>query len=86
MGIWVWVQPGLRLWKVISDYQAGTICVYDENGEILLEKRGLTKEVISIMESNFFDLVATKQSEKGSEKTSSEGNSESADHEIPMYG
>ncbi len=85
MGVWIWVQPGYRIWKVISNYQEGTIRVFNEKGEIILERRGLTKEVISIIESNFFDLVATRLSEFELDSVPQRLNETTADLDNPMY-
>ena len=85
MGIWVWVQPGYRIWKVISNYQNGTIRVYNENGDVILDKRGLTREVISIIEANFFDKVATRVSEHESVNSYSLINEKTMDLDNPMY-
>ncbi len=65
MNIWAWLQPGKKIWKVVSDYESGTICVFNENGEIVFERIGLTRELIAIVEANFLDLVATNLSEDG---------------------
>ncbi len=85
MGIWVWVQPGYRIWKVISNYQNGTIRVYNENGDVILDKRGLTREVISIIEANFFDKVATRVSDHESGNSYSLINEKTMDLDNPMY-
>ena len=63
MSIWIWPQPGNKAWKVISDHEKGIIRVYNEKGEIILEKRGLSRAVISIVEANFLSMVATKLSD-----------------------
>ncbi|UCE72984.1 MAG: hypothetical protein JSV56_08065 [Methanomassiliicoccales archaeon] len=85
MGVWVWLQPGNKIWKVISDYEKGTIIVYNEKGEILLEKRGLTREIISIIESNFLDVVATPLSGDKSDSDLREVSKTSTSLDIPMY-
>ena len=42
----------------------GTICVYDENGKLIMEKTGLTKEAIKIIEENFLDIVVNNEKNK----------------------
>lgn len=59
MTIWAWLQPGDKIWKVISDYENGAICVYDEKGEIIMEKKNLSKTAIQLIEENFLGKVAT---------------------------
>ncbi|UCG67933.1 MAG: hypothetical protein JSV09_08785 [Thermoplasmata archaeon] len=85
MTIWIWLQPGNKAWKVVSDHEKGTIIVYNEKGEIILEKRGLSKAVISIVEANFLNMVATKLSdyETGTDLSSSSKTTMYLDN--PMY-
>jgi len=64
MGTWNWNQPGDKTYKVISNYKKGTICVYDENGKLIMEKTGLTKEAIKIIEENFLDIVVNNEKNK----------------------
>ena len=85
MGIWVWLQPGNKMWKVISDNEKGTIIVYNEKGEILLEKRGLTKEIISVIETNFLNVVATPLSGKKEEAELQTVGKTSIGLDNPMY-
>lgn len=59
MGIWAWIQPVDRIWKVISDTEQGTLFVYNEKGELILEQKGMTKEEVSFLEDNFLRIVAT---------------------------
>ncbi|UCE38252.1 MAG: hypothetical protein JSW00_03170 [Thermoplasmata archaeon] len=85
MSVWLWMQPGNKAWKVILDYEKGTIVVYDEKGEILLEKRGLSRAVISIVENNFLAAVATKLSEFGEEGGLSTESKSAISIDNPMY-
>jgi hypothetical protein len=62
MGIWEWIQPVDRIWKVISDDNKGTLCVYNEKGELVIERKGMSKEEISFIEDNFLQIVATNLS------------------------
>ena len=64
MGIWAWVQPVDRIWKVVSDNEKGTICVYNEKSELVMEQKGMTKEEVSFIEDNFLKIVATNLSGK----------------------
>jgi hypothetical protein len=59
MGIWAWVQPDKRIWKVVSDHEDGSIRVYDEDGTLILEKEGLSEEALTTVEDNFLDVSAT---------------------------
>ena len=62
MGIWAWVQPVDRIWKVISDHEKGTLQVYNEKSELVMERKGMSKEEISFIEDNFLQIVATNLS------------------------
>ena len=53
MTIWAWVQPVDRVWKVVSDTEKGTLSVYNEKSELILENKGLSKEQLSLIEKNF---------------------------------
>jgi hypothetical protein len=61
MRIWKWIQPNDRVWKVVSDYEKGTIYVFDEEGRLLLKHKGLTKQVIKMIEKNFLAIVASNK-------------------------
>lgn len=62
MTIWAWIQPVDRVWKVVSDTEKGTLCVYDEKSELILERIGMSKEQLSLIEQNFLKIVATNLS------------------------
>ena len=85
MSVWLWIQPGNKAWKVILDYEKGTILVYDEKSEILLEKRGLSRAVISIVENNFLSAVATRLPELESEEQISSSTKTAISMDNPMY-
>ena len=68
MGSWKWTQPGIGTWRVISDLDKGTITVYDENDKLIIEKTGLNKEAIEIIEKNFLELVADENNHKSKNK------------------
>jgi hypothetical protein len=59
MGIWAWIQPVDRIWKVVSDTEKGTLYVYNEKSELILEQKGMTKEEVNFIENNFLQIVAT---------------------------
>ncbi|NJD52123.1 MAG: hypothetical protein FIB07_04580 [Candidatus Methanoperedens sp.] len=59
MGIWAWVQPVDRIWKVVSDHEKGTLLVYNEKSELILEQKGMTEEEVSFIENCFLRVVAT---------------------------
>jgi len=85
MGVWAWLRPGNRIWKVISDHEKGTICVYDEKNNIVMEKKGLTRDAIEIVEKNFLNTAATNLDKKGKSPTNEpEGESNRIDDD-PMY-
>ena len=62
MGIYAWVQPVDRIWKVVSDAEKGTLLVYNEKNELILDQKGMTKEEVSLIEENFLQIVATNLS------------------------
>lgn len=62
MTIWAWIQPVDRVWKVVSDTENGTLCVYDEKSDLILEQKGMSKEQLSLIEQNFLKIVATNLS------------------------
>lgn len=62
MTIWAWVQPVDRVWKVVSDAENGTLSVYNEKSELILENKGMSKEQLSLIEQNFLKIVATNLS------------------------
>ncbi|PWB52593.1 MAG: hypothetical protein C3F06_08555 [Candidatus Methanoperedenaceae archaeon] len=64
MGIWAWIQPVDRIWKVISDTEKGTLCVYNEKSELIMEQKGMTKEEVSFIEENFLQIVAKNLNEE----------------------
>ena len=59
MGIWAWVQPVDRIWKVVTDAEKGMLCVYDEKSQLIQERKGLTREEVCFIEQNFLGIVAT---------------------------
>ena len=94
MGNWAWIQPDKKIWKVESDYEKGTIVVYNEMGELVFEKKGLKEAVIKFIEQNFLDLVATNLEkglgegcEKGAcgRETTECGCKKDIDADNPMY-
>ena len=68
MAIWAWMQPADKIWKVVSDAEKGTILVFDEKSELIMEKKGLSLESISLIEKYFLDVVATRLTEEKSFK------------------
>jgi hypothetical protein len=62
MAIWAWVQPVDRIWKVVSDDEKGTLCVYDEKNVLIMEHKGIRKEDLAFIEQNFLQIVATNLS------------------------
>ncbi len=62
MGMWAWVQPVDRIWKVVTDAEKGILSVYNEKSELIQEKKGLTREEVYFIEQNFLGVVATRLS------------------------
>jgi len=50
--IWIWVQSN-RILKAISNQEAGTVTIYDDNDIIILRRTGLTKQQIKALELIF---------------------------------
>jgi hypothetical protein len=84
MGVWAWLRPGDRVWKVVSDYEKGTIQVFDEKGNLIMEKKGLTKEAMTIVEKNFLDVTATNL-EDSAQRTDGDDTGKKSSDENPMY-
>ena len=59
MGLYAWIQPVDRIWKVVSDPEKGTLLVYNEKNEVILDRKGMTREEVSFIEENFLQIVAT---------------------------
>lgn len=85
MKVWAWLQPGNRIWKVVSDPENGTIRVYDHNDKIIYERSGLPRDVISVIEANFLTMVAANLSEESEEKDYSKEEASSVGYDNPMY-
>ncbi len=60
MAIWAWIQPVDKLWKVVSDPEKGTILVFDERSDLIMEKKGLSPESVALIEKHFLEIVATR--------------------------
>ncbi len=60
MAIWAWMQPVDKIWKVVSDVEKGTIHVYNEKSDLIMEKKGLSMESVSLIEKYFLEIVATR--------------------------
>ncbi len=63
MAIWAWMQPVDKIWKVVSDAEKGTILVYNEKSDLIMEKKGLSVESVSLIEKYFLEIVATRLTE-----------------------
>ena len=67
--IWAWLQAKGRIYKVISNTQTGTIKVYDEKGNMVMEKKNLSSKQVEIVEESFLSVVVKRlNSEPTSEK------------------
>jgi len=58
---WNWKQADGSKLKVISNTKKGTIKVYNNKGEIVLEKKNLTPQQVKIIEQHFLNIVTTKK-------------------------
>ena len=64
MAVWIWLQPVDRIWKVITDPEKGAVNVYNEREELVMERKDLKKEDVLLIEENFFNVVATRLTDK----------------------
>jgi hypothetical protein len=78
MKIWNWPQLGDKVWKVVSDYESGIICVFDENGNLIMKKENLSRDAIKMIEDSFLNIVANDKIDKTKEKIEE-------DFDSPMY-
>ena len=58
MGTWKWKQPNGKIYKVVSNPKNGTIHVYDEDSNLVMVKKKLSKRAISLVEKKFLNIVA----------------------------
>ena len=63
MGVWAWIQPVDRVWKVVSDTEKGKISVYNEKNNLIFEQKWLSKEDVSLIEKEFLGVIATNLSD-----------------------
>ncbi|MDY6930531.1 MAG: hypothetical protein SVJ22_01255 [Halobacteriota archaeon] len=77
MGVWIWKQASQKCWRVETDILKGIIKVTDEDGNIISDHTGLSKEAVELMEKNFFEEVA--------QEVVIEANDISDDTYNPMY-
>jgi hypothetical protein len=61
--IWIWVQHN-RILKAISNQEAGTITIYDENDIIILRRTGLSKQQIKALELIFATFSISRVNDK----------------------
>ena len=85
MNVWAWVQPDNKIWKIVSDYEQGYICVYDDKKNLIFERRGLPKDIITYIESNLLEGLAINMSEKSKEETVCKEHKAPAAFDNPMY-
>ena len=85
MNVWAWVQPDNKIWKIVSDYEQGYICVYDENENLIFERRGLPKDIIVYIESNLFEGMAINISGKNKEGEVCKDHEAPPAFDNPMY-
>jgi hypothetical protein len=51
------MQPENKVWRVIADYEMGSICIIDEHGNLLMERNNLSIDAIKAIERNFLDKL-----------------------------
>lgn len=84
MAVWAWVQPVDRVWKVITDHAEGSIKVYDEKNDIVMEQKDLNRDTIFMIEENFLGIVATRLINNDQKSVSITKNKRVTEHN-PMY-
>lgn len=57
---WAWGMAGRRIYKVVSNPEEGTVKVYDPNGKLVEEHKGLSSEGVNVVEENFLKITSTK--------------------------
>ena len=62
VNIWVWIQNN-RVIKAISCVDDGTIKIYDENDNLILNRTGLTRIQVKQIENNILRYGAKKLSQ-----------------------
>ena len=85
MNVWAWVQPDNKIWKIVSDYEQGYICVYDENENLIFERRGLPRDIVAYIESNLFEGIAINMSERNKDEDICEDHEAPHAFDNPMY-
>lgn len=83
MTLWIWLQPVEKIWKVVSLPEKGMITVHNEKDELIMEKKGLGKEAVKLIEENFLEIVAVRLTEK--KAGSAEELKKSISEYNPMY-
>lgn len=84
MAIWAWIQPVDRIWKVVTDLENGTVKVFDEKNDLMMEENGLSKEAVSLIENEFLDVIATRLMNNNQKHGNDTGNKKVSDYN-PMY-
>lgn len=85
MGVWAWIQPVDRIWKVVSDTEKGKISVYNEKNNLIFEQKGLSKEAVSLIEKEFLGVIATNLSESKATAVNDSSNKKPAREYNSMY-
>ncbi len=85
MGVWAWIQPVDRIWKVVSDTEKGKISVYNEKNNLIFEQKGLSKEAVSLIEKEFLGVIATNLSESKATAVNDRNNKKPVQEYNSMY-
>lgn len=54
---WDWHQPSGRTWKIKTDQEAGTVLVFNEDNQQIMEQKDLSAEAVRLIEDNFVGIV-----------------------------
>lgn len=57
--IWIWLQNG-KIYKAISNVDDGTICIYDEQDNLILKRSGLNRIQVKQIEHIIIKYGAKK--------------------------
>lgn len=55
---WSWIQADGSVFRVISQPKKGIIEVFNQQGQLVLRKTGLTSQQVKLIEDSFLDHVA----------------------------
>ncbi|MFZ2071183.1 MAG: hypothetical protein WAV32_06265 [Halobacteriota archaeon] len=59
-GVWLWIMPSGKIYRVMTNPIDGTIKVYDPSGKLTRSEENLTEAAVKTLEKNFLAVVATR--------------------------